>query len=402
MKIDHEDMEKDLKRKDEGITNRPEMGIQFPEDMQPELKPLLQNYSRVFAIPKRLPPSRLCDHRIILQSNAAPVKVRPYRYPHSQKTEIEIMVDQMMTDGLIEPSNSPFSSPVILVKKKDGTWRFCTDYRALNAITVKDAYPIPAVDELLDELNGAKFFSKLDLRSGYHQVLIHPEDKHKTVFRTHHGHFQWLVMPFGLSNAPATFQGLMNNIFQFAMRRFVLIFFDDILIYSGDWESHMRHLEIVLVTLQDNQLYAKFSKCEFGLQQIEYLGHTVSEKGVEMEKSKVEAILRWPSPTNIKQLRGFLGLSGYYRRFIHHYASIAHPLTELLKKDKFQWDSKAQDAFQKLKDNITSAPVLKMPDFSNPFILETDASGVGIGAVLSQERHPIAYFSKKLTDAMQK
>lgn len=376
--------------------------LKIPDELPDTLKQILLKYQRVFEIPRGLPPSRLCDHRIPLQPDANPIKVRPYRYPHSQKTEIETMVDQMLREGLIEPSNSPFSSPIILVKKKDGTWRFCTDYRALNAITVKDAYPIPVVDELLDELHGAKYFSKLDLRSGYHQVLLHPEDKFKTAFRTHHGHFQWVVMPFGLTNAPATFQSLMNGIFQFAMRKFVLIFFDDILIYSADWESHLQHLEIVLITLNKHQLFAKFSKCEFGMIQIEYLGHTVSAMGVQMEKSKVEAIIQWPTPTNIKQLRGFLGLSGYYRRFIANYASVAHPLTELLKKDAFQWSVIAQEAFQHLKQKITTAPVLKLPDFSKHFVLETDASGLGIGAVLSQDQHPIAFFSKKLTPAMQK
>lgn len=247
-----------------------------------------------------------------------------------------------------------------------------------------------------------RFFSKLDLRSGYHQVLVHPEDRHKTAFRTHHGHFQWIVMPFGLSNAPATFQALMNGIFHFAMRRYVLIFFYDILVYSKDLESHLVHLEQVLRTLQENQLYAKYSKCCFGLLQIEYLGHIVSAAGVQMDQAKVESILKWPEPINIKQLRGFLGISGYYRRFIQSYAILAKPLTDLLKKDSFQWNSAATLAFQNLKTTIAAAPVLTLPDFSKPFTLEIDASGIGIGAVLSQDKHPIAFFSKKLSPRMQK
>lgn len=194
----------------------------------------------------------------------------------------------------------------------------------------------------------------------------------------------------------------MNGIFQFAMRKYVLIFFDDILVYSENWESHLQHLETVLLTLLENQLYAKYSKCNFGLQEIEYLGHIVSASGVQMEKSKIEAIMKWPVPTNLKQLRGFLGLSGYYRRFISHYASIAHALTELLKKDAFQWTIDAQKAFEELKTRITTAPVLRLPDFSKQFILETDASGLGIGAVLTQDKHPIAFYSKKLTPSMQK
>lgn len=373
----------------------------MPVNIEPEMATLLHTYREIFQIPKGLPPNRELSHEILLKEGAQPVKVKPYRYPHSQKEQIEKMVQDMLEEGIIQPSLSPFSSPIILVKKKDGTWRCCTDYRALNAITIKDSFPMPTVDELLNELHGAQYFTKLDLRSGYHQILLKPEDRQKTAFRTHQGHYEWLVMPFGLTSAPATFQRLMNQLFQPLLRKCVLVFFDDILVYSPSWYSHLKHVEIVFQILSQNVLYAKLSKCSFGITEVEYLGHVVSGSGVAMDKTKVIAVLEWPTPTNLKQLRGFLGLTGYYRRFIRSYATIAGPLTNLLKKDAFKWDENTAKAFDTLKQAITTAPVLVLPDFSQPFVLETDASGTGVGAVLSQGGHPIAYFSKKMAPRMQ-
>lgn len=368
---------------------------QSQSNLPEAIKNLLEQHSEIFQEPQTLPPVKPIDHRIPLDPAAKPVCVRPYRYPQFQKTEIERLLEEMYSTGIIRDSQSPFSSPILLVKK-NGSWRFCMDYRGLNSITIKDKFPISTIDEILNELQGARYFSKLDLRSGYHQIWMWEPDIHKTAFRTHMGHYEFIVMPFGLSNAPSTFQATINKVFQPYLRKFVAVFFDDILIYSRSWEAHINHLRTVFSILKSHYFFAKFSKCIFAQESVDYLGHIVSKKGVEVDSKKIQAMVEWPIPTNVKQLREFLGLTGYYRKFVKGYAQIAFPLTELLKKNKLSWGSEAQKSFEKLKTKMTQTPVLMLPHFAKLFVVETDASAVGIGVVLPQEGHPLAYFSRKL------
>ena len=299
---------------------------------------LLNDYQDLFDLLACLAPIRDKDHAIILKVDTSPIYVWPYRYPHVQKNEIVWLVKGMLAAGIIRPSTSPFSSHVLFVKKKDGSWFFCVDYRALHRAMVPNKFPIPVIEELLDELHGAVIFSKIDLKSGYFQIQVRCEDIPKTTFHTHQGHYELLVMPFGLTNTPSTFQALMNDVFQFFLRKFVLVFFDDILVYGRSVEEHLEHLCQAFTALRSHKLFANSKKSLFSQPRIEYLGHIIDAMGVSADPAKIQTLVDWPTPTSLKAVRGFLGLTGYYRRFVQDYSKVAWPLTQLLQKDSFNWN----------------------------------------------------------------
>ena len=311
--------------------------------------------------------------------------------------ELKRQLEELLEKGYIRPSFSPWGSPVLFVRKKDGSLRLCIDYRKLNQVTIKNRYPLPRIDDLFDQLQSARVFSKIDLRSGYYQLRIRDSDIERTAFRTRYGHFEFLVMPFGLTNAPAAFMDLMHRVFHQFLDRFVVVFVDDILVYSASEEEHAEHLRIVLQTLREHQLYAKLSKCEFWLQQVHFLGHVISGEGVLVDPAKVEAVLQWESPRSVSEIRSFLGLAGYYRRFVRDFSQVAAPLTRLTRKGvPFEWSEQCEQSFIELKRLLTSAPVLALPSGEEGFEVCTDASGVGLGAVLMQQGRVVAYASRQL------
>ncbi|KAL4023163.1 hypothetical protein IC575_016913 [Cucumis melo] len=273
--------------------------------------------------------------------------------------ELKVQLQELLDKGFIRLSVSPWGAPVLFVKKKDGSMRLCIDYRELNKVTVKNRYPLPRIDDLFDQLQGATVFSKIDLRSGYHQLRIKDGDVPKTAFRSRYGHYEFIVMSFGLTNALAVFMDLMNRVFREFLDTFVIVFIDDILIYSKTEAEHEEHLRIVLQTLRDNKLYAKFSKCEFWLKQVSFLGHVVSKAGVSVDPAKIEAVTGWTRPSTVSEVRSFLGLAGYYRRFVENVSRIATPFTQLTRKGaSFVWSKACEDSFQNLKQKLVTASVL--------------------------------------------
>ncbi|KAA0060279.1 pol protein [Cucumis melo var. makuwa] len=367
-------------------------------DVSLSSEPVVGDYPDVFSeeLPG-LPPHREVEFAIELEPGTVPISRAPYRMAPAELKELKVQLQELLDKGFIRPSVSPRGAPVLFVKKKDGSMRLCIDYRELNKVTVKNRYPLPRIDDLFDQLQGATVFSKIDLRSGYHQLRIKDGDVPKTAFRSRYGHYEFIVMSFGLTNAPAVFMDLMNRVFREFLDTFVIEFIDDILIYSKTEAEHEEHLRIVLQTLRDNKLYAKFSKCEFWLKQVSFLGHVVSKAGVSVDPAKIEAVTGWTRPSTVSEVRSFLGLVGYYRRFVENFSRIATPLTQLTRKGApFVWSKACEDNFQNLKQKLVTAPVLTVPDGSGSFVIYSDASKKGLGCVLMQQGKVVAYASRQL------
>jgi len=281
-----------------------------------------------------MPPDRDIEFSIDLLPGTAPISKRPYRMDVKDLSELKKQIEELLKKGFIHPSSSPWGAPVIFVDKKDGSRRMCVDYRALNDVTIKNKYPLPRIEDLFDQMRGAMIFSKIDLRSGYHQLRIRLSDIPKTAFTTRYGLYEFTVMSFGLTNAPAYFMYLMNKVFMEYLDKFVVVFIDDILVFFKNKEEHEEHLRLVLQKLRENQLYAKLSKCDFWLREVSFLGHVISDGGIAVDPSKVQDVLNWNPPKNVSEIRSFLGLAGYYRRFIEGFSKIVKPLTSLLEKGK--------------------------------------------------------------------
>ncbi|GJX26336.1 putative nucleotidyltransferase, ribonuclease H, partial [Tanacetum coccineum] len=360
--------------------------------------PVVRDFPEVFPedLPG-LPPTRQVEFHIELIPGAAPVARAPYRLAPAEMKELAEQLKELSDKGFIRPSSSPWGAPILFVKKKDGSFRMCIDYRELNKLTVKNRYPLPRIDDLFDQLQGSSIYSKIDLRSGYHQLRVREEDIPKTAFRTRYGHYEFQVMPFGLTNAPAVFMDLMNRVCKPYLDKFVIVFIDDILIYSRNEKEHEEHLKTILEMLKKEELYAKFSKCEFWINTVKFLGHVIDSSGIHVDPAKIEAVKNWASPTTPSEIRQFLGLAGYYRRFIEGFSKIAKPMTELTQKNqKFDWGEEQEEAFQLLKQKLCAAPILALPEGSDDFVVYCDASIKGLGAVLMQRMKVIAYASRQL------
>ena len=371
------------------------------DDQRRTLKDLILKYPAICKdIPGR---TDLLVHEVDV-GGASPIKQSPYRLNPEKSKLVKKEIDYMLKHNLITPSKSPWSSPVVLVKKEDGQPRLCFDYRKVNKVTRHDSFPLPRIDDCIDRIGNAMFISKLDLLKGYWQVALSPQAQEISAFITCDGLYECKVMPFGMRNSAATFQRLMTLILQDIPG--CAVYIDDIVISSDSWEEHCDTLDKVFEAIKNAGLVINIKKCEFAKASVTYLGHKIGHGRIAPKQSNVESILKFPCPKNAREVKSFLGLAGYYRRFVQNFSDIVHPLTLLLKKkSKFVWDEACDSAFNKIKAVITSYPILRSPDFSKPFALAVDASDYGVGAVLFQdfdnEQHPVAFFSKKLNAAQQ-
>ena len=389
--------------------------IQAEINLQKKVLPLeeqvpkeFHEYLDVFSEEKaaRFPESRPWDHKIEMKDTFVPKSFKTYNLTPQEQIELDKFLKENLEKGYIRPSQSPMASPFFFVDKKDGKLRPCQDYRYLNDHTIKNAYPLPLITELLDKLKGARRFTKLDVRWGYNNVRIRDGDQWKAAFKTNRGLFEPTVMFFGLCNSPGTFQAMMDDIFgDMITACIIIVYMDDIFLFAPDEITLMENTKKVLARLRENDLFLKATKCEFNKTKVEYLGMIIEEGKISMDQGKVKGIRDWPAPTTVKQVRGFLGFGNFYRRFIHHFSNLAKPLNDLLKKDqKFEWTEECQKTFDDLKKRFTEEPVLMMPDQTRPFQIETDASKYATGAVLTQldangDRHPVSFISKTFSPA---
>ena len=371
-----------------------------------EIAHLLYKYSSVFAESDTdIGRTGIIKHKIPT-GTCQPIKQRPRRIPVHMNKEVDQQIDNMLKEKVIKPSKSPWSSSIVMVKKKDGSNRFCVDYRKLNDVTIKDAYPLPRIDESLDQLAGSKWFSCLDLNAGYWQVETDPQDREKTAFTSRKGLFEFTVMPFGLCNAPATFERLMETVLAGLHWQICLIYLDDVIVTGKTFQDMVNNLGQVFERFLQAGLKLKARKCTLFFRQVEFLGHVISEEGIKTDPRKTECVEKWPTPKNVHEVRAFLGLCGYYRKFVYKFSEIARPLYKLTeRKSPFVWSEECTKAFQTLKKRLVEAPILAHPDFTKPFILDVDACDRSIGAVLSQKtelgERVIAYGNKTLTKSEQ-
>jgi ribonuclease HI len=344
-----------------------------------------------------MPPESKVEFAIELTPGTAPISKRAYRVSRPELVELKKQIDKLLEKGYIRPSISPWAALVLFVEKKDGTKRMCIDYRSLNEVTIKNKYPMSRIEDLFDQLRGAGVFSKIDLRSGFHQLRIRPLDIPKTTFITKYGLYEFTDMSFGLTNAPAYFMYLMNSVFMDYLDKFVVVFIDDILVYSQSEQEHEEHLRKVLQRLRDCQLYAKLSKCEFWISEVLFLGHIINRDGLVVDPMKVAAILDWKAPKDVRGIKSFIGMASYYRRFIKGFFKIVRPMTALLAKNiEFKWTPAFQESFETLKKKLTIVLVLILLDVHKPFSVFCDASYTEQGCVLMQEGKVVAYSSCQL------